>query len=171
MKNFTQFFSLFVLFSFSLKAEIIHFRSPAFSGKIQSESIELTDWQTAMSCRYSIKDKVSEISRFPQTTIKKIDSNNYTLTIKAMNLFEAQQNLELLSCSYKLILVGKNKMNHQTSFGEINLMGQDSGKMTEKELDLIQNKDHFTRVINDKIKDLVISFGSDGGIVLINDEK
>jgi hypothetical protein len=165
MKKLTILFAM-TIFAYNLSAEIIHFRAPALVGKINSELIDLTDWQAVMTCHYLLGGKNQEVMKYPLTLLKKIDVSNYSVSIKAMSLFEALPNLDLQNCAYKMILIGKNKTTHQTAFGEIFLIGTDRGKMTEKELEIIQNKDQLAKILNEKIKDISITYGNEGGIIL-----
>ncbi len=165
MKN--VIFTLFVvMLSHSLWADIIKFQTPKLNGKLISENIELTDWQAVLNCRFLLNGKNQESSKYPYTLLKKIDDNQYEISIKAANLIEVLPNLEIQNCHLKLILIGKLYSTRQTLFGEIILFGQDQGKMSEKDLEILNNKNLLAKILQEKIKEIKISTGADGGIVL-----
>lgn len=157
---------LFMTLSQVLWADIIKFQTPKLSGKLVSENIELTDWQAVLNCRFQLNGKNQESSKYPLTVLKKIDDNQYELSVKAANLIEVLPNLEIQNCHYKLILIGKLYSTRQTLFGEIILFGQDQGKMSDKDLDILNNKNQLAKILQDKAKEIKISAGADGGIVL-----
>jgi hypothetical protein len=164
MKKLTILFCL-VLFTINAQAEIIKFRAPALSGKINSETIDLTDWQAVMICHFNLGGKAQESMKYPLTQMKKIDESNYLINVKAMNLIEALPSLEITNCAYKLILIGKLGQTRQNLFGEIYLYGTEQRKMTEKEIEVIQNKELLSKTLNERIKELSITTGPDGGII------
>lgn len=167
MKKLTMVFAL-VLSSFvsavSL-ADIIKVRTPAINAKLIANNLEMTDWQTVMSCHFNNQGIRKGSIRYPQTFLTKIDGNTYSLKIKAGLLSEVFPHGELLTCAYKLILIGKNIATHQIAFGEIFLMGRDTGTMNESELQAIQDVNQVTKLLNDKTRELAITYGKDGGIV------
>lgn len=148
-----------------LLAETVKFKSPAISGKIIANNIEMTDWQTVMSCHFNYRGSRKESIRYPQTFLTNHEGSAYALKIKAGALNEYMPNWELLTCAYKLILIGKNTTTHQLAFGEIFLLGKETGVMSESELQAIQDINQVTKILNDKTKELVITNGKDGGIV------
>ena len=157
---------LIMTLSQSLWADLIKFQAPKLSGKLISENIELTDWQAVLNCRFQLNGKNQESSKYPLTQLKKLDDGQYELNVKAANLIEALPNLEIQNCHYKLILIGKLYSTRQTLFGEIILFGQDQGKMSDKDLEVINNKTLLAKILQEKIKEIKISVGADGGIVL-----
>jgi hypothetical protein len=169
MKNLTALFSL--LFVFNINAEIIRFRAPNLNGRILSESIDLTDWQAVMICHYNLSGKTQEVMKYPNTFVKKIDANSYSLQIKSQNLTELLPNMDILNCGYKMIIIGKNKSTHQNSFGELMLAGNDHGVMTDKEIENVLNKDILQKTLTDKVRELTLLIGEDGGIVQKNAEE
>lgn len=159
--------SILALLYFNIAfADLIKFQTPKLTGKISSENIELTDWQAVLNCHFQINGKNQDSSKYPFTQLKKVEDNQYELTIKAANLIEALPNLEMQNCHFKLILIGKLYSTRQTLFGEIILFGQDQGKMSDKEIEIINNKSILAKILQEKVKDLKISTGADGGIVL-----
>lgn len=166
MKPKTIIFTLvLLLLSANLFAESIRFKAPAISGKLLANNIELTDWQTVMSCHFNYRGQRKESIRYPQTFLKHREASNYSLKIKATSLSEVLPNWELLTCAYKLILIGKNITTHQLAFGEIFLMGKEAGVMSESELQVIRDIHQVTKVLTEKTRELVITSGRDGGIV------
>jgi hypothetical protein len=154
-----------LLFCSFIHAEMIRFRIGDVKGKITSELITLTDWQAAMICHFSLSGKDQESSVYPNTFVKTIDKNTSSIEIKGKTLFEALPGMEINNCALKLILIGKNKTNFQTTFGEILLLGNDHGKMTDRELENLFNKDLMTKTLSDKLSNLTITYGPDGGII------
>ncbi len=145
-------------------AETLRFKTPPISGKLIANNLQMTDWQTVVSCSYNFQGTKKTIYRYPQTTLKKVDSLAYSLKIKAATLQELPH-LDVLNCSYKLTLIGKNLNTHQLAFGEILLLGKDSGVMSESELQSLMEINQVTRTLNEKTKELAITYGKDGGIV------
>ena len=167
MKKLTIFFTL-LLFSICVsvaQADIVRVKAPAINGKLVANNLEMTDWQAVMSCHFNYQGSRKESIRYPQTWLTKIEGNSYALKIKAGSLSEMLPNWELLTCAYKLILIGKNSTTHHIAFGEIFLMGKESGVMSESELQAMQDVNQVTKVLNDRTKELVITYGKDGGIV------
>ncbi len=157
---------IILLLSQSIWAELIKFQTPKLNGKLISENIELTDWQAVLNCHFQLNGKNQESSKYPLTQFKKLDDNQYDISIKAANLIEVLPNLEIQNCHYKLILIGKLYSTRQTLFGEIILFGQDQGKMSDKDLEILNNKNVLARILQEKIKEIKISACVDGGIVL-----
>lgn len=166
MRPITFYYTL-VLFAFSLNihAETVHFKTPAISGKLLANNIELTDWQTVMSCHFNSRGQKKESIRYPQTTLTKREGSIYSLKINIGLLNKSLPNWELQNCSYKLILIGKNISTHQLAFGEIYLLGKDVGVMSQSELQSLQDIHQVTKSLNYKTRELTITNGKDGGIV------
>ncbi|MGZ3788922.1 MAG: hypothetical protein ACXVLQ_10380 [Bacteriovorax sp.] len=168
MKTLTLFFTLVFFASAiatkSLAAETLKIRSPSINGKLIANGIEMTDWQTVLSCSYNVQGIKKTAVRYPQTALKKLEASVYSLKIKAALLRDIPH-LDFLTCSYKLILIGKNISTRQLAFGEILLMGRDSGIMSESEIQNMLDINQMTKILNDKTKELVLTFGKDGGIV------
>ncbi len=166
MKKITILFTLILVFSSGvLRAEIVRYKAPLINGKLIANNLEMTDWQAVMSCHFNYYGSRKESIRYPQTFLTKSDGNSYNLKVKAGSLSEYLPHWELLTCAYKLILIGKNATTHQLAFGEIYLLGKESGVMSEAELQAIQDTNFVTKALNDKTKELVITYGKDGGIV------
>lgn len=146
-------------------AGIIHFKAPSISGKITTENLHLTDWRAVMTCHYSLAGKQLDAVKYPQTNIKKIEDHTYSINIKGQAIFEAAPNLELQNCIYKLLFIGKNKSSHQVSYGEVILAGTEKRKLNEQELSFLQNKENLGKVLSEKIKDLTLANGAEGGII------
>jgi hypothetical protein len=163
MKKLTILFTL-LLVSVA-HADIVRVKTPAINGKLVANNLEMTDWQAVISCHFNYQGSRKESIRYPQTFLTKQEGSNYTLKIKAGSLSEILPHWELLTCAYKLILIGKNITTHQIAFGEIFLMGKESGVMSDSELQAMQDVNQVTKVLNDKTKELVITYGKDGGIV------
>lgn len=164
MRKLTILFTL--LFSIGVShADIVKVKAPAINGKLIANNLEMTDWQTVMSCHFNYQGLRKESIRYPQTFLNKIEGNTYSLKIKAGSLSEILPHWELLTCAYKLILIGKNITTHQIAFGEIFLMGKETGIMNESELQAMQDVNQVAKVLNDKTKALFITYGKDGGIV------
>lgn len=164
MKQITLFFAL-VLFTQATLADTVRFRAPALNGKLIATNIEFTDWQTVMSCHFNYQGSRKESIRYPQTWLKKLDNGTYSLKVKAGSLTEMLPRWELLTCAYKLILIGKNVSTHQLAFGEIFLMGKETGVMSESELQTMMDLNQVTKILNDKTRELSVTYGKDGGIV------
>lgn len=147
------------------RAENVRIKTPAINGKLIANNLEMTDWQTVISCHFNYQGSRKEFTRYPQTILSKLDGNTYSLKIKHASLHELLPRWDLLTCAYKLILIGKNVITHQIAFGEILLVGKETGVMNESELQTMQDVNQLTKILIDKTKELVITYGKDGGIV------
>ncbi|MFA6238212.1 MAG: hypothetical protein WC635_12840 [Bacteriovorax sp.] len=165
MKIKALFFALVLILSTTLMAETVRFKAPAINGKLIANNIKLTDWQTVMSCHFNHRGQRKESIRYPQTFLTSQDGGNYSLKIKAGSLSELLPNWELQTCAYKLILIGKNITSHQLAFGEIFLLGKETGVMSTSELQIMQDLNQVTKILNEKTRELIITNGKDGGIV------
>lgn len=162
--------TILVILTTSAHADMIRFRTTNFVGKATAEQIELTDWQSVMICHYNLGNKTQEVMKYPSTFFKKTlgDENSYSIQIKSMSLTELLPNIDIINCAYKLILIGKNTINRQNVFGEVYLFGTEQRKMTDKEIELINNKELLSKMIESRLKDLVLTIGNDGGIIAKN---
>jgi len=165
MKNLTFLSALVFLLCGPAHADNVRYRTPALSGKLIASNLEMTDWQTVMSCHFNFQGSRKESIRYPQTWLKKSENGVYALKVKAGSLSEMLPRWDLLTCAYKLILIGKNTTTHQLAFGEIYLMGKESGVMSESELQTIMDLAQVTKILNEKTRELKVGFGPDGGIV------
>ena len=154
-----------VFLSGNVWADYVRFRAPAINGKLVASNIEMTDWQTVMSCHINSQGSRKELLRYPQTWLKKIDNGVYSLKVRSVSLSENHPHGDLLTCAYKLILIGKNTSNHQLAFGEIYLMGKETGVMNESELQSMMDFNQVTKNLTEKARELTVGFGKDGGIV------
>ena len=164
MKILTFLFAL-VFFTGLAHADNVRYRTPAINGKLIAHNIEMTDWQTVMSCHFNYQGSRKESIRYPQTWLKKLDYGVYSLKVKPGSLSEMLPRWDLLTCAYKLILIGKNTTTHQLAFGEIFLLGKESGVMSESELQVMMDMNQVTKILNEKTRELTVGFGKDGGIV------
>jgi hypothetical protein len=154
--------------SASAFAENVSYKAPELNGKITvvTNNLELTDWQAVMSCHFDYKGSRKESVRTPQTFVKKIGKNEYSLTSKKGSLTEFMiPNWRLLTCAYKLILIGKNTDTQRSTFGEIYLLGQEHGEMDQEDLKAMQNRDYVAKVLAEKTRDLRLAIAPEGGIV------
>lgn len=152
--------------SLSVFAENVFFKSPEVNGKIHvSDNLVMTDWQAVMSCHFDYKGSRKGSTRYPQTFLKKISANEYSLTVRKGSLTETLPRWRLLTCAYKMILIGKNTDSDKSVLGEIYLMGQEHGEMEAQELKDMQNKEFVGRALADKTRDLRLTILPEGGIV------
>ncbi len=166
MKNLIIFFVLLLNSLFTPAfADYVRVKAPLLNGKLIANNLEMTDWQAVMSCHFNVQGSRKESIRYPQTFLTKLDGHAYALKVKAGSLSELLPNWELLTCAYKLILIGKNSTTHQLAFGEIFLVGKESGVMSEGELQSMQDPIQLAKILNERTKELVIAYGKDGGIV------
>jgi len=154
---------LLSLFTSQSFADIVRFKAPEVNGAIKAHGINLTDWQAVMSCHFNYKGSRKESIRYPQTWIKKTGPNDYSLKIKKGSLSEFLPGWRLLTCAYKLILIGKKEQN-KTAFGEIYLLGQEHGEMDEIDLKDMQNKSWVKKVLAEKTELLELMISENGGI-------
>ncbi|MBP9681716.1 MAG: hypothetical protein KBD76_09950 [Bacteriovorax sp.] len=164
MKNSAVLYALVIFFAFSAHAGSLKFKTPPIHAKINSTNLELTDLQTVISCHFNYQGARKQVIRYPQTELIKEEGPFYSLKIKAATLGESLPRLDLLTCAYKLIVIGKNKTTHQPSYGELFLAGKETGHMSDSELQTILDPTQLTKILNERIKDLIISNGKDGGI-------
>lgn len=146
-------------------AATFSFKAPEINGTIHGSAVQLTDWQAVMSCHFDHKGVRKESIRYPQTWVKKIDDQTQSLKIKKGSLSEMLPGWRLLTCAYKLILIGKNTSTQKTAFGELYFIGQEHGEMSENDLDDIKNKVWVEKVLSEKTADIHLSISVDGGIV------
>jgi hypothetical protein len=152
------------LLTFEAYAENVFFKTSEVNGKITASGINLTDWQAVMSCHFDYKGSRKESIRYPQTWVKKINDTEYSLKVTKGSLSEfAIPGWRLLTCAYKLILIGKRDQI-KTAFGEIYLLGQENGEMDPQDLKDIQNKEWVDKVLADKTMNLELFISPDGGI-------
>ncbi|MBC7714956.1 MAG: hypothetical protein H7177_16540 [Rhizobacter sp.] len=168
MKIKTPLFSLLLLLvCTNAFADNVFIKTPELNGKLTAPAVlNLTDWQTIMSCHFDYKGSRKESVRYPQTIVKSLGNNEYSLFIKKGSLSETLPGWRLLTCAYKILLIGKNsELNNRSVFGEIFLMGQEHGEMSADELKDIQNKNFVAKILSDKTQDLKIAIAPEGGIV------
>ena len=148
-------------------ADNVFVKTPELKGKISVPSnLLLTDWQTIMSCHFDYKGSRKESIRYPQTILKNIGNNEYSLFVKKGSLSEMLPKWRLLTCAYKLLLIGKNSdQNNRSIMGEIYLLGQEHGEMSADELKDMQNKLYVAKILADKTEDLQLAIAPEGGIV------
>ena len=158
---------LLVLVTGQASAAVVTVKSPELKGKVSvSSNLVLTDWQTIMSCHFDYKGSRKESVRYLQTILKNTDINEYSLFIKKGSLSEALPKWRLLTCAYKLLVIGKNMdQNGRSMMGEIYLLGQEHGEMTVDELQHMQNKNFVAKFLADKVEDLKLAIAPEGGIV------
>lgn len=158
----------FTLITSSAFADIVRVKAPEINGKVIliSTNLHLTDWQAVMSCHFDYKGSRKESIRYPQTIIRKIanTTDEYSLFIKKGSLSEYLPNWKLLTCAYKIILLGKNTDMDRTIMGEIYLLGQEHGQMDAEELKDMQNANYVSKVLEDKTRELKLNITA-GGIV------
>jgi hypothetical protein len=150
-------------------AENVFIKTPELNGKIyvSSKNLDLTDWQAVMSCHFDYRGSRKEVIRYPQTFVRPLENNEYSLAVKKGSLTEIfPASWRLLTCAYKIILIGKNTDLGKSAFGEIYLMGQEHGEMDPEELKEMQNTEHVAKLLTDKVRDLTISIAQNGGIIL-----
>lgn len=155
---------IFVL-TLSAHAASFSYKAPELKGTIVSPGLELTDWQAVMSCHFDHKGVRKESIRYPQTWVEKTGTGEYTLKVKKGSLSEMLPGWKLLTCAYKLILIGKDQHSLKTAFGEIYLLGQEHGEMNEIDLRDMMNKEWVGKVLSDKTAPLRLLIAIDGGIV------
>ena len=160
---------LLPLFVFCLalnaQADIVSFKTPEINGKIRTDdNLVLTDWQVIMSCHFDVKGVRKESVRYPHTILKKISGNQYSLYVKKGSLSEMLPGWKLLTCAYKLLLIGKNLDLDKNLMGEIYLLGQEFGEMDPEDLKDIQNREYVEKVLTDKTRELSLTI-TEGGIV------
>ena len=160
--------TLLLVTSTSAFAEGVSIKSPELNGKITivTANLDLTDWQAIMSCHFDYKGSRKESVRYPQTFVKKISHNEYSLSVKKGSLSEYfLPGWKLLTCAYKLILLGKNTDTQRSIYGEIFFLGQEHGEMDIEELKEMQNKDYVAKVLTEKTHDLKLAIAPEGGII------
>lgn len=167
MKNLTNLLIVLaaVLSINSAFADTVKIKAPAINGKLIANNLELTDWQAVLSCHFNYQGTRSEAVRYPQTLLNKSEGSTYSLKIKNITLNEFIPRGDLLTCAYKLILIGKNVLTHQVAFGEIYLIGKETGMMSESELQVMKDANQLAKILAERTKELTITYGKDGGIV------
>ena len=146
-------------------ADVVSFKAPEVNDKIRvSKNLILTDWQAVMSCHFDVKGVRKESIRYPQTILKKTATDEYSLFVKKGSLSEMLPGWRLLTCAYKIILIGKNTELERSIMGELYLLGQESGEMDSNDLKDIQNKEFVAKVIADKTREISLVISPEGGI-------
>ncbi len=163
----TIFLLFFTLFSFATLTEAasFSFKAPEINGTIHSRSVELTDWQAVMSCHFDVRGVRKESIRYPQTWIKKTSVDTYSLKVKKGSLSEFLPGWRLITCAYKVILIGKNNESKKTVFGELLFIGQEFGEMSETDLNDLQNHEWVAKALNEKMSVINLAIDTDGGII------
>lgn len=132
---------------------------------IQSRTIDLTDWQAVMSCHFDVKGVRKESIRYPQTWVKKINEESYSLRIKSGSLSEFLPGRRLIACAYKLILIGKNTETKRLAIGDIFFIGEEFGEMSDSEISDIKNKKWVAKVLREKMDILKLAVDTNGSII------
>ena len=155
---------ILTIFSAGVYADIVRVKTPEINGKILilSENLLLTDWQAVISCHFDYKGSRKESIRYPHTIIRKIadTTNEYSLDIKKSSLSEYLPNWKLLTCAYKIILLGKNTNLNKTIMGEIYLLGQEHGQMDVEDLKDMQDSNYVAKVLEDKTHELKLNISA-----------
>lgn len=164
-------FIISLLMALPAFADSVSVKAPALEGKINitTPNLTLTDWQAVMSCHFDYKGSRKESVRYPQTFIKAVSGTSgseFNISVKKGSLSEFLPGWRLLTCAYKLILLGRDTDANKAVFGEIYLMGQEFGEMDPEDLKDMQNKDFVAKVLSDKFRQLKLGIATDGGIVL-----
>ena len=156
---------LTALLSHTVLADSVKLKIPAINGKIVTNNLELTDLKSVMHCRFNNRGIKKEILRYPFTQMQRIDSQVYRLKIKSAALIKNIPHSDLIRCSYKLSLIGKNTITRQLAFGEVVLLGRESGTMSESELQSIQDSSLISKILIEKTREISLAFGKEGGII------
>lgn len=137
-------------------ADNISIKTPELNGKIifKAQNFKLTDWQAVMSCHFDYKGSRKGVQRFIQTFVQPEAENNYLIRIKKGSLSEFLPGWDLLTCAYKLILIGRDTVTNKSLFGEIYLLGKEHGQMEMEDIRDFENIDYVTKALGDKLNDL-----------------
>ena len=156
---------LFAVFPVVALADSVKLKIPAINGKILTNNLELTDLKSVLNCRFNDRGVKKEILRYPYTQMHRVDVQVYQLKIKPAVLAKNIPRADLIRCSYKLTLIGKNITTRQLAFGEIVLFGRENGTMSESEMQSLQDSSSISKMLLDKTREISIAFGKEGGIV------
>ena len=155
-KNLLKLILLFTILTTQAFADNISIKTPELNGKIifQAVNFKLTDWQAVMSCHFDYKGSRKGVLRYPQTFVQAEAPNEYIIRIKKGSLSEILPGWDLLTCAYKLILIGRDTVTNKSLFGEIFLLGQEHGQMEMEDIRDFENKEYVTKALGDKLNDL-----------------
>lgn len=118
-------FALFMcLLTAQAHAAFIKIKAPQVQGEIFAEGVRVTDSQAELSCRFIKEGQAGQLESevMPWTHHQKISGSTYSIDIKAKNYWETLPGFEIKNCSYKLILIAKDK-NNKSYVGDFILFG------------------------------------------------
>jgi hypothetical protein len=150
------------------RADNVSMKTPELSGLVtfHGSNMKLTDWQAVMRCHFDYKGSRKESIRYPQTFMKDLGNEAYSISVKKGSLSEFLPTWRLLTCAYKLILIAKNTETGKNAFGEIYLAGQEHGEMDPEELKVMEDQTMLAEILKEKLHDLRVTVNSEGGIIL-----
>lgn len=158
--------AILIFVSSSAFAENVRFKTAVVEGRIVTNNLELTDIQAVMSCHFDFRGQRENSIRYPQTFFRKTSVSEYDIKVRPGSLTELFiPGFKLLTCAYKLILIGKNATTQRSAFGEVFLLGQESGVMTSQELRDVQDIDHVNTVLANRTKELSLSIDEKSAII------
>lgn len=159
-----------ILLNFNILAATISIKTPQINGNITTSSnLEISELQAVLSCHFGKTGARKESKRYILSNLKFIAPFEYSLRINKGSLFEIlPSNMKLLTCAYKLIVIGKNLDLGKAVFNDLFLIGQEYGEMSEDELAEIQDENYLRNALEVKTRNLNFSISQGGKIVIDN---
>lgn len=158
MKFFTLFIAL--LFITSAQAENVKLRFSAIDATIDLQDIAVTQVQTKLRCVFYDSKRGGFIvsRRYPFTQVIPGDQS-VQIKIKKSSLTEwLTKRFKLESCAFVLITMGTDHEG-KSRMGDIVLMGQLKGQMSERDLEWMQNKEDADIYLNKRLETMTLGMG------------
>jgi hypothetical protein len=138
MKNIGLFLTLF-LFSTQGHAAFIRLKAPEIKGEIFAEGLRVTDTQAEVSCRFTKPGEPGHLESkvMPWTYHQKTNDQYYKISIDSKTYWEILPGFDIKNCSYRLIIIAKDK-NNISYVGDFILLGAQKKRMSEEDIQEIK---------------------------------
>lgn len=132
---------LFFIFTTQAFGALIRIKAPKIQGEIFAEGVKVTDTQAEISCRFFKEGEPGQLESkvMPWTHHKKQSGQNYSINIKSKTYWEILPGFKIKNCSYKLIVIAKDK-NNKSYVGDFILLGSKNEFMTPQEIEDMKNE-------------------------------
>lgn len=156
-----------LLFSLPTFASGLTIKTPAFNDTFLVSDLNLEQIQPKLRCHlYNEKTGVNKIFRkYIHSSLKKTmtsqGATEYKIISKRGSLWNYLPGFEIQSCAYVLIVMGKQTYTGKSLMGDIVLMGQLKGRMSDEELSLLNDKKYVAMHLKKRIQDMHLMIGQD----------
>jgi hypothetical protein len=153
-----------ILLSSTLLADNIRLKYQPINSNISAEGVVLEQIQAKLRCHFIRKKDDGNLIRRRNifTKVDAITDDTYSLAIKKGSLTEWLPGFETHNCAYVLIILGKDT-NGRAMLGDIVIMGQVTGSMSDQELSWMQNKTEADQYLKKRFSELRLITGHING--------